>query len=181
MPSITLIVNGAEHKTECASGESLLSVLRHRLRLTGTKYGCGEGQCGACTVLLRGKATRSCLTPAGSVAGQKIVTIEGLEGRLPCYMRGNRCGSFHGQSNPNGLRNQISGAIVQGIGGALFEAIHFDNGRIGNPYFADYRLPRFSDVPQIEVELIDRKDQPSMGRRRDSAHGLGPSSGWRDL
>ena len=78
MPSITLIVNGAEHKTECVSGESLLSVLRNRLGLTGTKYGCGEGQCGACTVLLQGKATRSCRTPAESVAGQKIVTIEGL-------------------------------------------------------------------------------------------------------
>jgi aerobic-type carbon monoxide dehydrogenase small subunit (CoxS/CutS family) len=78
MPSITLIVNGAERKTEYASGESLLSVLRNRLGLTGTKYGCGEGQCGACTVLLRGKATRSCLTPIESVAGHKIVTIEGL-------------------------------------------------------------------------------------------------------
>jgi aerobic-type carbon monoxide dehydrogenase small subunit (CoxS/CutS family) len=78
MPAITLIVNGSEHKVECASGEFLLSVLRNRLGLTGTKYGCGEGQCGACTVLLRGKAIRSCLTPAESVAGQKIVTIEGL-------------------------------------------------------------------------------------------------------
>src|SRR6266700_3356201 len=78
MPAITLTVNGTEHKAECASGESLLSVLRNRLGLTGTKYGCGEGQCGACTVLLRGKAIRSCLTPAESVVGQKIVTIEGL-------------------------------------------------------------------------------------------------------
>jgi aerobic-type carbon monoxide dehydrogenase small subunit (CoxS/CutS family) len=78
MPAITLIVNGNEHKAESAPGESLLSVLRNRLGLTGTKYGCGEGQCGACTVLLRGKAIRSCLTPAESVAGQKIVTIEGL-------------------------------------------------------------------------------------------------------
>jgi isoquinoline 1-oxidoreductase len=77
--------------------------------------------------------------------------------------------------NPNGLRNQISGAIVQGIGGALFEAIHFDNGRIGNPYFADYRLPRFSDVPQIEVELIDRKDQPSMGAGETPLMGLAPA------
>ncbi len=78
MPAIILTVNGTEHKTECASGESLLFVLRNRLGLTGTKYGCGEGQCGACTVSLRGKATRSCLTPAESVTGQKIVTIEGL-------------------------------------------------------------------------------------------------------
>ncbi len=77
--------------------------------------------------------------------------------------------------NPNGLRNQISGAIVQGIGGAMFEAVHFENGRITNPYFADYRLPRFSDVPQIEVELIDRKDQPSMGAGETPLMGLAPA------
>jgi nicotinate dehydrogenase subunit B len=77
--------------------------------------------------------------------------------------------------NPNGLRNQISGAIVQGIGGAMFESIHFDNGRITNPFFADYRLPRFSDVPQIEVELIDRKDQPSMGAGETPLMGLAPA------
>lgn len=78
MPALTLIVNGTEHKTECAADESLLSVLRYRLGLTGTKYGCGEGQCGACTVLLRGKSIRSCRTPAQSVAGERVVTIEGL-------------------------------------------------------------------------------------------------------
>jgi aerobic-type carbon monoxide dehydrogenase small subunit (CoxS/CutS family) len=84
MTAITLIVNGTERKAEAAAGESLLSVLRYRLGLTGTKYGCGEGQCGACTVLLEGKAVRSCLTPAESVAGKKVVTIEGLshDGRL---------------------------------------------------------------------------------------------------
>jgi nicotinate dehydrogenase subunit B len=77
--------------------------------------------------------------------------------------------------NPNGLRNQISGAIVQGIGGAMFEAVHFANGRITNPHFGDYRLPRFSDVPQIEVELIDRKDQPSMGAGETPLMGLAPA------
>ncbi len=84
MPVITLNVNGTERKTEAAPGESLLSVLRNRLGLTGTKYGCGEGECGACTVLLRGKSIRSCRIPAESVAEQKIVTIEGLavDGRL---------------------------------------------------------------------------------------------------
>ena len=82
--AITLIVNGTERKAEAAAGESLLSVLRYRLGLTGTKYGCGEGQCGACTVLLEGKAVRSCLTPAESAAGKKILTIEGLsqDGKL---------------------------------------------------------------------------------------------------
>jgi nicotinate dehydrogenase subunit B len=65
--------------------------------------------------------------------------------------------------NPSGLRNQISGAIVQAIGGALFEAMHFDNGRVTNPHFSQYRVPRFRDTPRIEVELIDHKDQRPMG------------------
>ncbi len=77
MPVITLNINGTEHKVNNAS-EHLLLVLRNRLGLTGTKYGCGEGQCGACTVLVQGKAKRSCRISAESVAGQKIVTIEGL-------------------------------------------------------------------------------------------------------
>ena len=69
--------------------ESLLSVLRNRLNLTGTKYGCGEGQCGACTVLMDGAATRSCSIPAAAAAGAKITTIEGLEqnGRLTPFRR----------------------------------------------------------------------------------------------
>ena len=78
MPAITLNVNGKEHKTESVSGESLLSVLRNRLGLTGTKYGCGEGECGACTVLLRGKSIRSCRVSADSASEHPIVTIEGL-------------------------------------------------------------------------------------------------------
>jgi len=64
---------------EAPSQESLLSVLRDRLGLTGTKYGCGEGQCGACTVLLEGRAARSCRTTVAEAAGKKIVTVEGLE------------------------------------------------------------------------------------------------------
>ena len=84
MADLKLHVNGAEMQTQAAEDEPLLWVLRNRLGLTGTKYGCGEGQCGACTVLLNGKATRSCLTPASAAAGAKIMTIEGLEqqGRL---------------------------------------------------------------------------------------------------
>jgi aerobic-type carbon monoxide dehydrogenase small subunit (CoxS/CutS family) len=78
MPAITLKINGHEHKIEVVSGEPLLSVLRNRLGLTGTKYGCGEGACGACTVLVQGKSVRSCLMPATAAAGQEIVTIEGL-------------------------------------------------------------------------------------------------------
>jgi len=79
MPSLTLIVNGSKRQVEAPSQESLLSVLRDRLGLTGTKYGCGEGQCGACTVLLEGRAARSCRTTVAEAAGKKIVTVEGLE------------------------------------------------------------------------------------------------------
>ena len=80
----SLLVNGAEHRIDVPPDESLLSVLRNRLDLTGTKYGCGEGQCGACTVLVEGKPVRSCRMSVSSAAGQKITTIEGLErdGRL---------------------------------------------------------------------------------------------------
>src|SRR5439155_395133 len=65
--------------------------------------------------------------------------------------------------NPDGLRNQVVGAMIQGLGGALFEAIEFENGRIKNPHFASYRVPRFRDVPEIEAVVLDRKDIPSAG------------------
>jgi len=82
--TLELLVNGRSHRVDALADESLLVVLRERLDLTGTKYGCGEGQCGACTVLLDGKPVRACLTPAASAAGKPVTTIEGLEenGRL---------------------------------------------------------------------------------------------------
>jgi len=84
MPAVVLSVNGRTRSVDAPADETLLSVLRDRLELTGTKYGCGEGQCGACTVLLDGQATPSCQTPVSEAAGKKIVTIEGLveNGRL---------------------------------------------------------------------------------------------------
>ena len=74
-----LRVNGQAHKVDVEPDRSLLSVLREDLDLTGAKYGCGEGQCGACTVLLDGVAVRSCITPVKAAAGKQITTIEGLE------------------------------------------------------------------------------------------------------
>jgi aerobic-type carbon monoxide dehydrogenase small subunit (CoxS/CutS family) len=84
MGQFTLNINGAQHSVDAPDEESLLFVLRDHLNLTGAKYGCGEGQCGACTVLLNGRATRSCLVPVSSAANLKIETIEGQErdGRL---------------------------------------------------------------------------------------------------
>ena len=84
MATVVLTVNGAKRKVEASPEETLLSVLRNRLDLTGTKYGCGEGQCGACTVLVDGRAARSCQIGVAEVSGKSIVTIEGLavNGRL---------------------------------------------------------------------------------------------------
>jgi aerobic-type carbon monoxide dehydrogenase small subunit (CoxS/CutS family) len=81
---VRLQVNGTVHQVEVASDDTLLSVLRDALDLTGTKYGCGEGQCGACTVLADGQAIRSCQARAVQYQGRAVTTIEGLErgGRL---------------------------------------------------------------------------------------------------
>ena len=74
-----LNINNKSYTVHASAEESLLMVLRNHLDLTGSKYGCGEGACGACTVLVDGKVTRSCVTPANRVVGKKIITIEGLE------------------------------------------------------------------------------------------------------
>ena len=77
--------------------------------------------------------------------------------------------------NPVHLHNQVEGAVVQAIGGALFEAIDFQNGQILNPKFSRYRVPRFSDMPKIEIVLLDRKDLPSAGAGETPIVGLAPA------
>ncbi len=73
-----LLVNGESYEVDVDGETTLLAVLRHDLGLTGTKYGCGDGDCGACTVLVDGEAKNSCITPVDSAAGRAITTIEGL-------------------------------------------------------------------------------------------------------
>jgi isoquinoline 1-oxidoreductase len=77
--------------------------------------------------------------------------------------------------NPDGLRHQVIGANIMGIGGALFESINFENGRVTNPHFAQYRVPRFRDIPQIEAILLDRKDLPPAGAGETPIVGLAPA------
>ena len=77
--------------------------------------------------------------------------------------------------NPNHLKNQIEGAVVMGLGGALHEAIEFENGKILNPRFSRYRVPHFSDMPAQEVVLLDRKDLPSAGAGETPIVAIAPA------
>ena len=81
--AITLNVNGKDVSVEASPDTPLLWALRDELNMTGTKYGCGIAQCGACTVHLNGRPQRSCQAPIGTLAGVKIITIEGLSGQHP--------------------------------------------------------------------------------------------------
>ena len=84
MAAISLRVNGKAHTVDVEPATPLLSVLRNDLDLSGPRFGCGLGQCGACTVLIKGEAVRSCIRPVSSVAGEEITTLEGLaqDGKL---------------------------------------------------------------------------------------------------
>jgi isoquinoline 1-oxidoreductase alpha subunit len=79
---VTLRVNGTSHTVDVDADTPLLWVIRDELRLTGTKFGCGVAQCGACTVHVGGQAARSCVTPVGAVRGRDVVTIEGASGKV---------------------------------------------------------------------------------------------------
>jgi isoquinoline 1-oxidoreductase len=103
----------------------------------------------------------ACGTEKGSyVATAADVSKDGTGFRVDRLVVVFECGAI---VNPDGLRNQVEGAVVQGLGGALFEAIEFGNGRLANGTMEQYRVPRFKDVPAIEIVLLDRRDLPSAG------------------
>jgi isoquinoline 1-oxidoreductase len=79
--------------------------------------------------------------------------------------------------NPDHLKNQVEGAVVMGLGGALFEAIAFENGKVLNPRFSRYRVPRFADMPAFETVLLDRKDLPSAGAGETPIVAVAPALG----
>jgi len=112
----------------------------------------------------------------GYVATCAEVSVDRSSGKVKIVrvVEAFECGAI---VNPDQLKNQIEGSIVMAIGGAMFEAIDFDNGRIINPRFSRYRVPRFSDVPAIETVLIDRKDLPSTGAGETPIVGLAPAVG----
>jgi isoquinoline 1-oxidoreductase len=112
----------------------------------------------------------------GYVATCAEVAVDKSSGavRVERIVEAFECGAI---VNPDGLRHQVVGAVIQGLGGALFEAIEFENGRIKNPHFASYRVPRFRDVPEIEAVLLDRKDIPSAGAGETPIMAVAPAIG----
>ena len=155
----SLNVNGKKLTVDVDSTVSLLAVLRNDLDLTGSKYGCGEGQCGACTVLLDGVATRSCITQVGRAAGKQITTIEGLGER---WQAASAAGSFH-QGRRDAMR-----------------LLHFGNDHVGERA-ADqepkaesrrdhYRHER-QHLPLRNLSANRRRDSNCLGSRRAGRQG----------
>ena len=110
----------------------------------------------------------------GYIATCAEVSVEQRKVRVERLAAAFECGAI---VNPDNLRNQVEGALIMGLGGALFEAIDFANGRILNSRFAKYRVPRFSDVPVIETVLVDRKDLPSVGAGECPIVAVAPAIG----
>lgn len=112
----------------------------------------------------------------GNVATCAEVSVDRANGtvRIVRVVTAFECGAI---INPDNLKNQVEGATIMAIGGALFEAIEFENGRVLNPHFSTYRVPRFNDVPAIEAVLVDRKDLPSAGAGECPIVALAPAVG----
>ncbi|MBI5767412.1 MAG: xanthine dehydrogenase family protein molybdopterin-binding subunit [Verrucomicrobia bacterium] len=112
----------------------------------------------------------------GHVATCAEVAVDRTTGRVRVVRvtQAFECGAI---INPDHLRNQNEGCIVQGLGGALFEALRFDHGRLLNPRFSAYRVPRFSDTPKIDLVLLDRQDLPSAGAGECPIVGIAPAVG----
>jgi isoquinoline 1-oxidoreductase len=108
----------------------------------------------------------------GYVATCAEVAVNGRDVRVTRVAVAFECGAI---VNPEGLKNQVEGAVVQGLGGALFEAIRFEDGRVTNARFADYPLPRFHDLPAIDTVLVNRPDLPSSGAGETPIVGIAPA------
>lgn len=144
--------------------------LRAVLEAAATRFGWGKQTTGT----MRGVGVACGFEKGGYIATCAEVSVDQRTGKvkLERIVEAFECGAI---VNPLHLENQIEGAVVQAIGGALFESIQFANGTILNPRFKNYRLPRFSDVPPIEVVLVNRKDLPSAGAGETPIVGLAPA------
>ena len=124
----------------------------------------------------RGRGMAVGVDKGGHVATFTEVAVDAESGRVGAVrvVQAFDCGAV---VNPDHLKLQLEGAVVQGLGGALFEAIHFGNGQIVNPHLSAYRVPRFSDAPQVEIVLVDRRDLPSAGAGETGLVGIAPALG----
>jgi len=130
---IEIEVNGQQYPVHYPPDTPLLSVLRDELRLTGTKYGCGEGQCGACTVLLGGAPRRSCQIPVSAAAGKPVTTIEGLEkdGRLhPVQQAFLDAGAFQCAYCTSGMIMSSVGLLQSNANPTQAEVVQFLQGNV---------------------------------------------------
>jgi isoquinoline 1-oxidoreductase len=146
--------------------------LRAVLQAAAGKFGWGKVKSDAA----RGFGLACGFEKGGYVATCAEISISqpGSKVKIERVVTAFECGAI---VNPDHLKNQVEGSVIQGIGGALFEAIEFENGRILNPHVGKYRLPRFSDAPVLETILIDRKDLASAGAGETPIVGLAPAVG----
>ena len=161
-----LKMNPLEFRLKNLKDERMKAVLNAAAKAFGwgrSKSAANSGF-GICAGFEKGGYVATCAEVAVDRASGKIKLVRVVEAF--------ECGAV---INPDQLKNQIEGSIVMGIGGAMFEALDFDNGKIVNPKFSRYRVPRFSDVPVIETVLVDRKDLPSAGAGETPIVGLAPA------
>jgi nicotinate dehydrogenase subunit B len=146
--------------------------LRAVFEAAAKKFGWGKGK----TAPGRGFGLGGGYEKLGNIATFAEVHVDRKSGEVKVVrvVSAFECGAV---VNPDNLRNQIEGSNVQGLGGALFEAIEFENGKILNGRLSEYRVPRFSDVPALETVLLDRKDIPSVGAGECPMIGLAPAVG----
>ena len=119
-----------------------------RARDPGRGYGIAAG-------FEKGSYVACCAEVTATTAGKRAPEVK-VERIVTAF----ECGAI---INPDNLRNQVEGAVIMGLGGALFEMIEFEDGKVLNPRFAEYRVPRFGDIPTLDTVLLDRKDLPSAG------------------
>ena len=141
------------------------------LKAAAESFGWGKKPSGG-----RGHGIACGFEKGGYVATCAEVQVDSSNGRVKVTraVTAFECGAV---VNPEHLKNQIEGAVVQGLGGALFEALAFENGMVTNPRFSKYRVPRFSDTPKLETILLDRKDLPSAGAGETPIVGIAPAVG----
>jgi nicotinate dehydrogenase subunit B len=146
--------------------------VRAVLEAAAKKFGWGAAKAGPD----RGVGIAAGTEKGGYVATCAEVAVDPSSGtvRVVRAVTAFECGAI---INPDHLRNQVEGAVVMGLGGALFEAIRFEDGKVLNARFSRYRVPRFGDAPRIEVELIDRKDLPSAGAGEAPIVAIAPAVG----